>query len=172
MRSRSRVVGAVPDLSAFQVGEQVAIRGESLSGVLRASEMRSIYREVSGTIRDDLGVQLETSAGLLGFPAHVRQRLGVGGLDRGATFHAEVWIDPTSGERLITSLTPYARTIAPWRRVTTVGTMSRPAGYTKRQWYCCTPSGQMFGCGECTTGNSCWEPTWACSYGYNRGVIC
>lgn len=47
-----------------------------------------------------------------------------------------------------------------------------PPGFAKRRWYCCTPSGQMFGCGECTTGNSCWVPDFACSFGYNTGVLC
>ncbi len=48
-----------------------------------------------------------------------------------------------------------------------------PAGYTKRQWLCCS-AGQtkMRACSECTTGSSCYTPTWACSETWLTQVSC
>lgn len=39
---------------------------------------------------------------------------------------------------------------------------SCPSGYYKRVWYCCY-SGRLWGCGECTSGATCYDPSWACS---------
>ncbi len=37
-----------------------------------------------------------------------------------------------------------------------------PSGYRKRAWYCAS-GGRTYGCGECTTGNSCRTGRYACS---------
>jgi hypothetical protein len=44
-----------------------------------------------------------------------------------------------------------------------------PSGYNKRLWTCCGSSGRLWGCGECTTGSTCWKGTFACSYGWGVG---
>lgn len=99
------VLGAVDDLSSFEVGEQVAIQGERNGQLFRASEVQSVYREVRGKIVEDRGRVLETSVGLLIFPEHVRTRGGIGQLVRGQSIHANVWVHPASGEVFVAGLT-------------------------------------------------------------------
>lgn len=42
------------------------------------------------------------------------------------------------------------------------GSFTCPAGYTKRLWGCTQPC-WVVQCYECTTGPTCWDPTFACS---------
>lgn len=51
------------------------------------------------------------------------------------------------------------------------GSFSCPSGYNKKYWFCCQ-SGQLYGCGECTHGSSCYIGPWVCSCGYRASGPC
>lgn len=44
-------------------------------------------------------------------------------------------------------------------------------GYNKYYWWCCY-AGRIIGCGECTTGSSCFEGDWECSKGWVTNWPC
>jgi hypothetical protein len=46
-----------------------------------------------------------------------------------------------------------------------------PDGYHREHWYCCH-NGQVFGCGECTKGDTCYDGPFACSSGWAMGWTC
>lgn len=58
-----------------------------------------------------------------------------------------------------------------WCAAQGYGNFVCPQGFVARRWYCCQGS-QLIGCGECTSGPSCYDWEWVCSYGYNTGVVC
>lgn len=41
----------------------------------------------------------------------------------------------------------------------------------KRAWTCCQGT-TLYYCSECTTGSSCWSPTWACSEYWTYSGFC
>lgn len=46
-----------------------------------------------------------------------------------------------------------------------------PSGYHARYWFCCQ-SGQLYGCGECARGRTCYQGPFACSCGYRASGPC
>jgi len=50
---------------------------------------------------------------------------------------------------------------------------SCPSGYTWREWACCYAAGhRVWLCAECTTGSSCWNGSFKCSYYYPSQWTC
>lgn len=47
-----------------------------------------------------------------------------------------------------------------------------PPGYSKTIWFCCEGTRRV-GCGECSSGPTCWDGPWACSiWWWTSDTIC
>ena len=46
-----------------------------------------------------------------------------------------------------------------------------PDGFQKTWWFCCEGT-QQIGCGECSSGPTCWQGPWECSIFWYTGQTC
>jgi hypothetical protein len=92
--------GGVEDLTPFVVGEEVIVRGTRAQSRVIASEFASVYREMHGSLLEDLvgDRTIRTSAGEFHLPSVVLERSDVPDLRAGSRFVASVWINPETAE--------------------------------------------------------------------------
>jgi hypothetical protein len=93
--------GRVTSLAAFVPGERVLIRGAASQRWFLAFEFQSVYTRETGTVVASDGGEavLVTSSGLrVRIPEKVAQRYVPSGLERGSTYSASVWTNPSTGE--------------------------------------------------------------------------
>jgi hypothetical protein len=96
--------GEEHDFSDFSAPEELFFAGRQNNDAFVATQVRSVYRRVDGTIRANDGNYLETTAGTLYIPPDPYPRVDVG-IKPGATFSAEVWDDPSRAEPVVVGLT-------------------------------------------------------------------
>jgi len=98
--------GVVRGFAPFAVGEEIAVSGQLRGTTVTASQVGSVYRQVAGTMRADHGSYLATSAGTLYLSARVRSQVKTVVPGPGQRFVAEVWRNPRTGRREISSIGP------------------------------------------------------------------
>jgi hypothetical protein len=96
--------GEERDFANFSAPEELFFAGHQGQDTFVATQVRSVYRRLDGTVRAHDGQYLDTSAGTLYIPPDPYPRVDVG-IQPGATFSAEVWDDPTRTEPVVVGLT-------------------------------------------------------------------
>jgi hypothetical protein len=75
------------DLSAFRVGERVALIGQLSDGVFTATSVEPVYRRLTAVVIEDMGEIIRTTSGPIRVPC---PREALPQLERGKTFVAVV----------------------------------------------------------------------------------
>jgi hypothetical protein len=90
--------GIVDTLERFVPGEEVAVRGMNVAGVITATELQSVYTSVAGTMNGlPDGRSLSTSSGRVHVPEDVFQAAGPA-VRTGSQCTATIWTNPATGE--------------------------------------------------------------------------
>jgi hypothetical protein len=90
--------GVVHSMAAFVPGEEVVVRGETSDGRIRAVELQSLYRRVTGRVADDGKILVTASGTRVRIPKEVAQREMPSGLRNGSAYSATIWTHPSTGD--------------------------------------------------------------------------